>query len=526
MAAPESSAQVPFPGQPGWLALILVCGALLRLAGLVWGQAYNPDAGQADGLEAVEVAVAWQQGERPAQYLGQPRFRVGSKLPGPAWTLVCVAGLQLGGSAMGIAWLLAGANLAAIFLIYRLACLTVGPRAALLAAALVAVGPLAVQNSIVVFNPALLPLLATWLFLALWRVAGRDRSRAIAWVVFLLALLPQFHMAALLLGPAILLVLCLSGRPVHGGWLAAGLLGGAILYLPYVQGEAAQGWANTRAMFAAVPGNYHWDLPAVLVSPARFLVSYWAPASIYTAAERAALETSAGGAVLVQGMFLLSALLALLLTAGVAGRAAATWGGPAGLSGGMARLRGWYARDPGLMFLLILFLVPLTCGLWGGLSFRPRYCLLVLGPLAALFGAGAVHWLERPAWRIPVAAGLAVVLLWNGWFMVAIYRYQERHLAEAPRFLGSFPRLEEIYRSLRRAVGQGGRIEVDKSGYRAAGGAETRGTADVDLIPRYVALREKERAALGPVRAFAVRPAREAEAGASWSGNGVVIAPK
>lgn len=486
---------LPSPLRDRWLLLgILLLAFLLRAAGIVWGHAYNSDGGQSDAVEACEVAVAFLNGEEPAQYLGQPRFRPGSKLPGPAWTLLCAAGLHFGGSPESLAWLFVILNIGAIWLIHRLALLTVGPTAGLCAAAMLAVAPLAVQNSLVVFNPAVLPLLTTALFLSLWQTTQVDRSHAIFWVVFLPGLLAQFHMASIFLLPAIVVILWAAARPLHLRWLTLGAGGVGLLYLPYLLGEWRNHWANTRAMFGAVGADYTFDPLGILAALLRFFLNYWAPRSLYTASEWAELHRATFGGEL--GHWLangLAGLVGLGLAAGLWLHVRQRWQGFGGL-------RLLFAREPGLTFLLLLVDLTLLTALAAGLSFRTRYGLILLAPLFCLAGAGATTWLAHRRWRPLFLGALLSLLAVNAWFLLSMYRFQGRHIESGPRFLGSFRQLESIYQALRRAAGPERAVEVMEQNFVPPPTPDGhRPRVDLDLIRRHVAWREKQRSDLpGP----------------------------
>src|SRR5215831_10947110 len=132
----------------GWvLLLIILLGFAIRLTGLLWGDGYCYFS-QGDGIEAYSVAVNYGHREARAQYLGQPNYNEKSKLPGPLWTIFCHLGLRLGGSIRGVILEIILLNTATIFLIYKLANLTVGFPVSLWAALLFATQPWAVFYSV------------------------------------------------------------------------------------------------------------------------------------------------------------------------------------------------------------------------------------------------------------------------------------------------------------------------------------------------------------------------------------------
>jgi hypothetical protein len=98
-----------------------------------------------------------------------------------------------------------------------------------------------------------------------------------------LLVLPQFHMSGLLIIPAVLLILLLSGQTLNVPWLCFGIFGGMLCYAPYVVGEMNHGWQNTLGM---VSGKDRYSLEGLkaLSAPLSFLVS-WAPRWMRTARE-------------------------------------------------------------------------------------------------------------------------------------------------------------------------------------------------------------------------------------------------
>src|ERR1039458_71785 len=259
-----------------WLLLILLLGLGLRVAGLTGGQAFCYGS-QDDCLDAYRVAANYAQGEPRAQYIGQPNFNEHSKLPGPLWAMFCAAGLHLWGSIDGVVWAIILLNTAAIYLTYLLAARTVGFPAALWAALLMATSPGAIEFSVVVFNPVVMSFLGAGLFLALWQVVQRNRSRAAFWLLFLPLMMLQFHMSGLMLIPAIILVLWLKPARLNFPWLVGGIVAGLALYLPYVFGEMAHGWENTRGMMSGGHRGYSMEALKIFSAPPGFLVNYGCP---------------------------------------------------------------------------------------------------------------------------------------------------------------------------------------------------------------------------------------------------------
>src|SRR5207247_8128375 len=117
-----------------------------------------------------------------------------------------------------------------IYLTYLLAKRTVGPDCSLWAALFAATLHFPVYYSVFLWNPNVMPFLGALLFLALWEVTRRDHARSIFWVIFLLMLMPQFHMSAFPLVPAVAVVLALASVRLNVPWLIGGVLAATLLY--------------------------------------------------------------------------------------------------------------------------------------------------------------------------------------------------------------------------------------------------------------------------------------------------------
>ena len=230
------------------LLAIIVVGFLLRLAGLVWGQAYR-DSNLFDELSAYENTLKFIAGDEQTRYLGQPHFS-GGNVPGPLWTIFWSIPFRMGGTDAVVLTLIL-LNTAVIYLTYRLALALFSERTALWAAALCATSPWAIYESVGKCNPQIMAFFGALLYLALWQVVTKPRSPLICWVCVLFAMMPQFHMFAVFLVPGILCLLWQRRREMNWQWLVAGLFVSSLLYLPYIWGEAHHGWQNTRAIFTA-----------------------------------------------------------------------------------------------------------------------------------------------------------------------------------------------------------------------------------------------------------------------------------
>ena len=137
-------------------------------------------------------------------------------------------------------------NTAAIYFIHLLAVRMFGNAAGLWAALFTATFPWVIFYSGGLYNPDAMPAIAALLGLALWQTVNHTHARAVFWAPVILMVMPQFHMSGLLVISAVIVQLVLNPVRLNFPWLAGGILAGAALYVPYVLGEMANGWANTH----------------------------------------------------------------------------------------------------------------------------------------------------------------------------------------------------------------------------------------------------------------------------------------
>lgn len=476
------------PGLAAWrIVPILILGLVLRMCGLWWGQGYFY-FGQGDGLEAYSVAVAYADGEARAQYLGQPNYNTHSKLPGPLWTLLCFAGLRIGKSIEGVIVTVILLNVAAIYLTYLLTERTLGAQSALWTALLAATLPSAVFYSVGVYNPEVMPFLSACLCLALWSVVRQEHSRHIFWVGLLLLAMPQFHMSGLGLWPAVVIILALSSARLNLRWLAAGLFAGALLYLPYLLGEHAHGWQNTRGMMTSEHSGFSIEGLKALSTPLSLLVN-WVPHWTRHPAEYRELGRACFGwfGVLLAANFL-SAIVAAFLVLGAFQQARSTatgfWRAP----------RATFNRAPGFVFLAVLLLVPLFGAVLIGQRFHVRYGLVLLPPLLALAGGGAARCLAAPHFGRVFAIALVLTTCTNIWFMPAYYRHSGYKIERSEAFVPSFRQLDQVYQRLQAHAGSKCTVGVEAAAYLNELPRWCEPYNAASSISHYVALREKERA--------------------------------
>ena len=377
-------------------------------------------------------------------------------------------------------------NTATIFLIYKLANLTVGFPVSLWAALLFATQPWAVFYSVLVYNPDVMAFLGCLFFLALWDVIQRPKSRSIFWACLLLLIMPQFHMSGLMLVPAAAVVIVLAKARLNFPWFITGLIAGGLAYVPYLRGEMAHRWHNTIGMFSGHE-RHSWEGLKALSAPLSFLVS-WAPRWTHSTHEYWELGKACFGSfVLFAAFSLLSAVVALCLIVGLFLKLKAT------LSCTWRVPRDAFSRSPGVLFLSVMVAVPIFFALISRNPFHTRYCLVFLPGLLGLAGCAAQTILSITRLELPFATALIISTAANVWFMPAMYHYQRTRIEHGSTFVPSFRQLETIYQELKKDAGQGQYIDVlvDRPYLRALP-AEDHLYREAALIRPYTQVRENE----------------------------------
>jgi len=141
---------------------------------------------------------------------------------------------------------------AAVYVVYRTGREFVSPAVGLLAAAMMAVSPTAVEYSRRLWGHSLIQALCPIvLYLMLrWVVAGR--AKTVFWLAMLIAMAQQFHFSASLLW-VLLALAWLIFRP-RTDWVAfvGGLIVGLLGYVPFFFEEADTGFADVRIIGQAI----------------------------------------------------------------------------------------------------------------------------------------------------------------------------------------------------------------------------------------------------------------------------------
>jgi hypothetical protein len=242
-------------------------------------------------------------------------------------------------------------------------------------------------------------------------------------------------------------------------WLVGGIIAGLTLYLPYVFGEMAHGWENTRGMIFGSRGGYHLGVLHVFSSPLSFLVNYWGSRWTFSPTEYQEIGRACFGSfALLVVLNVVSAIVAGLLVIGAFGEARNA------LRGFWCSARATFARSPGMVFLIISFVVPLMSNLVNGNIFHARYCLVEIAPIFSLTAVSVVRWLSRQRIRQIFLPLLLATLGVNVWLVLTIFRFQGRCIEQGALFVPSFHNLETVYQSLKAHAhkNQPIRVEYDK----------------------------------------------------------------
>jgi 4-amino-4-deoxy-L-arabinose transferase-like glycosyltransferase len=159
----------------------------------------------------------------------------------------------------------------AVLLCYRLCDQHFDRRTAQVAALLFAASPWAVTFSRKIWEVNALPFFTLLLMGSLFRLAAGRGPRQVCGVALWLAALSLIHFSPVALIPSVALALALHRRRLRAPWVLAGLMIGAVLWLPYGAFQLTHGWPDLvalRALMANPPelGVGHFSLLVRMVS--------------------------------------------------------------------------------------------------------------------------------------------------------------------------------------------------------------------------------------------------------------------
>jgi len=439
------------------LFAILLAGFGLRWYALYAGHGYIYFAIK-DEIQALRYALDFLAGEPGTWYLGQPALNQGH-IPGPLWAMFVALIYKLGGSRVeGMFLIMAVINSLVVYPVYRLALKILSPQYALLAALCYALAPWAIYYSVGIYNPMLLGILGALLFLALWTTLEQDDSRAVFWVMLLSAAIPQVHMIGIFYYPAILLLLIFSPARLNRGWLVAGALAGAALYIPYLIGEITHHWSNLHNVLASTE-KLSSGVMKILTIPIGMLTNHPGEWPGYHSKQLLAYADRWFGSYLVLLLInVISLILALWFVAGLIKRFVA------GLRASSFRYREALARQRTEIFLGSLLLLPLLCYLLTGKAYATRYSIIIF-PILFLLPAWYLATCNKTRLRRILGWTLACMFPFNVYVVLSFYTDLNRELNSGPQFMPAFYKLEALYSALRGYAGAHSSITLDSSDF-------------------------------------------------------------
>jgi hypothetical protein len=243
-----------FDGECLLLSAILALGALVRLSGLDVGWFLQDQV--RDRMAAQGILSG-----RDFPLVGPHAALSTVRLVGPLYYYVLAIPYGLSADPVVGVTFLNLLGICSIYLTYRLGREMFGPLVGLIAAALYAVFPMAVLSGKALWNPGFIPFFSALFLLAFWRFLVGGRPWFLPLPLFLLGALLQIHMSGAIL-VLLLPVALLMYRPPLRRWpLVTGLLGVALLYIPYVVFQVQYGFPDADKIFAWAaknPGAAFW----------------------------------------------------------------------------------------------------------------------------------------------------------------------------------------------------------------------------------------------------------------------------
>ena len=457
------------------LGLIIIVGLVLRLVGFHWGQGYEFNA-IGDEIEAYQVGTQFLAGDQPSLYLGQPNFKHG-KVPGPLWAMVWAAGVRLGGGPEAVILTMVVLNTVVIWLVFVLGKKLFDVTHGLWAALLLATAPWPVYFSVGCTNPEMMAFLGVLLYLALWSVVRQSKSPHIFGAIVVLAIMPQFHMFGIFLCPSVLLLLLLRRNELNWKWLAAGLMVAMLLYVPYVLGDAQNHWTNTRRIFGE-GDKFSFGSFKALSTTVMSLTNLFE-----SVISRRFADYKIFGDTICGSFYVLALFNALSI-----GLSALALGGfvvllTRALKGQWRSLQQALAAAPAVVFIGIMVVLPLLLFIPTGASFNSRY-VIVLYPLLFLLPA---MLLGKTRHRRLILGAVVTTIIFNLWFCLAFFRYQDHRIARADYFIPSFRKLELVYQQIRVAAGANEQPHLVAVGFPAD--HDSLPTHGAETLVKYVNLR-------------------------------------
>ncbi|MGI6086343.1 MAG: ArnT family glycosyltransferase [Kiritimatiellia bacterium] len=464
-----------------WLSLITLLGLILRLTAYWQGGAFAYFT-FGDEILAYDRALDYAMGVDEARYLSQAKFSPNSYTPGALWTVFWLNAMRLGGGPHAVAMVMLLLNTAVIIFVYMLASRLLGQRGGLWAALFMATQPWAVYYSVGAYNPEILAFFSSLTFLALWETVNNDRSPHIFWVGLLPIMAMQFHASAGVMLVGTLAVLGLTRRKLHWPAWLMGLLTGMLFYLPYIQGDAANGWANTRMMFGDGDETFSFGCLKAITTPFSLLTSWCARWTLPDFRDYLVMGNAVCGSYVIMFAFKALGTAVMLICLWQFIRAAVEpWRGM------RVNPRAAFAHNPSMVFLTALLLIPLLVFLLSGRNYSSRYGIFLLPILMMIPAQCLTHCTEKLRHKKVFYGAVIITVVFNVYFTSAFFHYQGRLIAGADKFLPSFRNLAQVYEILEADAGAGRPIIVHDQEF-----LKTHHKHDASAISMYVSAREKE----------------------------------
>jgi hypothetical protein len=437
------------------LGLALVLGLVLRLYSAYAGDGFQY-YGINDEVIAYQYIQAFLAGEPYAQYLGQPLF-AGTQVPGPLWTLYGVLLYKMGGDSISNGILYSALiNSAVVFLVYKLSRHFMDGSYALLTTLLFAVSPWPIYHASGLYNPTVLALLGSLLFLAMWRVTSEAGSKYIFFVCLILAAIPQFHMIGIFYIPVVALLMLVLSPGINWRWLLLGVIAGFSLYLPYLIGEMQHGWSNTHNLFSEHTA-FSWGWLKILTSPAALLASV--PGSVAPDDTRTFKEL---GDRFFGSYFVFIAISVVSLLASLALYFGYLRVFFSAVSAVIKRRQGAIDEHKSTLFIGGVIFLPLVLFALAGHAYASRYAMIII-PLLFLLPAILVKrssTAELKQWFFVVVAALVI---YNSYLAVVSYHYKSELISKSSYIMPSFKKLERMSAAVNDDVGEQAKAHLQLS---------------------------------------------------------------
>jgi hypothetical protein len=441
----------------GSLFLIILIGFLLRWYSLYEGHAYTYFTIK-DEITALKYAFAFMAGDPTAFYLGQPALNQGH-IPGPLWAMFVALLYKLGGNSIeGAIFIMVLLNTLVIYLVYLLASRMMPLRYALFSALFYSLSPWAIYYSAGIYNPMALAFLGVLLYSALWQTLNAENSRAIFWVMLLAAAIPQFHMIGLFYYPAVLLLLVLNPNRINLRWLAAGIIAGVLLYVPYLVGEISHHWSNLRNVVHGTD-KFSSGVLKVITIPIGMLTNHPGEWPGYTTAELIEFANKWFGTYLILIIInIISFILALLFVVGFVRRFYTM------LRSSGFNLRKSFSHHRQHTFIGILLVLPLLLYMLTGKAYATRYSIFIF-PILFLLPALYLAGVKSKRFKHILLYTLSIMFVCNIYLVLSFYADQNRKLTNSPQFMPAFYKLEKLRTALQKYAGKDKTIEVDTTNF-------------------------------------------------------------